>query len=160
MLRCIIPTRCLVNCGGRSAASAVLLPLLPKASRAPVSLRPKSATLPPSVARRQPEQSLGPRHARAGNRRQILPNRDDDEEFPHFIMLTEIERRSLFFVKSGTGSQLERGRPAEPQSARWDSDSVVVSDRSVDARSVDKSMHLASAQKARRGGKRSAMAAR
>ena len=149
MLRRIIPTRCLVNCGGRRAASAVLLPLLPQASRAPVSLRPKSATLPSSVARRQPEQSLGPRHARAGNRRQILPNRDDDEEFPHFIMLTEIERRSLFFVKSGTGShlaRLARGHPAEPQSARWDSDSVV-SDRSVDERSVDKSMHLASAQK-------------
>ena len=156
MLRSI-PTSCLVNCGGRSAASAVRPPLLLPPSHAPVSLRPKSATLPPSLPR---EQSLGPsRHARAGNRRQIVPNRDDDEEFPHFIMLTEIERRSLFFVKSGTGSQLERGRPAEPQSARWDSDSVV-SDRSVDARSVDKSMHLASAQKARRGGKRSARAAR
>ena len=154
MLRSI-PTSCLVNCGGRSAASAVLLPLPLLPSRAPVS-----SLLASTKKCHSREQSLGPRHARAGNRRQILPNRDDDEEFPHFIMLTEIERRSLFFVKSGTGSPPARGRPAEPQSARWDSDSVVVSDRSVDARSVDKSMHLASAQKARRGGKRSAMAAR
>ena len=126
-------------------------PLLLPPSRAPVSSLLASTKKCHSL-----EQSLGPRHARAGNRRQILPNRDDDEEFPHFIMLTEIERRSLFFVKSGTGSQLERGRPAEPQSARWDSDPVV-SDRSVDARSdsVDKSMHLASAQKKHGAGVRS-----
>ena len=142
MLRSI-PTRCLVNCGGRSAASAVRpSPPSPSISRACLVSSRFHQKVPLARAVIRPT----PRHARAGNRRQILPNRDDDEEFPHFIMLTEIERRSLFFVKSGTGSQPTRGCPAEPQSARWDSDSVV-SDRSVDARSVDKSMHLASAQK-------------